>query len=82
MNQENVDLTLEHMRNGRGVIYALPHMGDFEQAGRWVILVGAGSFTTVAERLKPESVFEKFLAFRQGLGMEVLPTTAARTRSA
>jgi len=75
VNQEQVDLTLEHLRGGRGVIYALPHMGDFEQAGRWVILVGAGSFTTVAERLKPESVYEKFLAFRQGLGMEVLPTT-------
>jgi lauroyl/myristoyl acyltransferase len=75
VNQENVDLTLEHMKNGRGVIYALPHMGDFEQAGRWVILVGAGSFTTVAERLKPESVFQRFLAFRQGLGMEVLATT-------
>ncbi|MCW2891769.1 MAG: phosphatidylinositol mannoside acyltransferase [Actinomycetia bacterium] len=75
VNQENVDLTLEYMRNGRGVIYALPHMGDFEQAGRWVILVGAGSFTTVAERLKPESVFQKFLEFRRGLGMEVLPTT-------
>jgi phosphatidylinositol dimannoside acyltransferase len=75
VNQENVDLTLEYMKNGRGVIYALPHMGDFEQAGRWVILVGAGSFTTVAERLKPESVFQRFLAFRRGLGMEVLPTT-------
>jgi phosphatidylinositol dimannoside acyltransferase len=75
VNQANVDLTLEHMKNGRGVIYALPHMGDFEQAGRWVILVGAGSFTTVAERLKPESVFQRFLAFRQGLGMEVLATT-------
>jgi KDO2-lipid IV(A) lauroyltransferase len=75
VNQENIDLTLEHMKNGRGVIYALPHMGDFEQAGRWVILAGAGSFATVAERLKPESVFQKFLEFRQGLGMEVLPTT-------
>jgi lauroyl/myristoyl acyltransferase len=74
-NMENIDLTLEHMKNGRGVIYALPHMGDFEQAGRWVILIGAGSFTTVAERLKPDSVFQKFLAFRQSLGMEVLPTT-------
>jgi phosphatidylinositol dimannoside acyltransferase len=75
VNQENVDLTLEHMKNGRGVIYALPHMGDFEQAGRWVNLAGAGSFTTVAERLKPEALFQKFLAFRQSLGMEVLPTT-------
>ena len=44
---EQLDLTLEHMSDGRGVIYALPHMGDFEQAGRWVILAGAGSFTTV-----------------------------------
>jgi KDO2-lipid IV(A) lauroyltransferase len=75
VNQEAVDDTLEQMSRGRGAIYALPHMGDFEQAGRWVILVGAGSFTTVAERLKPESVFERFLEFRQGLGMEVLPTT-------
>ena len=69
------DLTLQYLKNGRGVIYALPHMGDFEQAGRWVIGYGAGSFTTVAERLKPESVFQRFLAFRRGLGMEVLATT-------
>jgi phosphatidylinositol dimannoside acyltransferase len=75
VNQENLDLTLEHLKNGRGVIYALPHMGDFEQAGRWVILVGAGSLATIAERLKPEAVFQKWLAFRQGLGMEVVPTT-------
>jgi lauroyl/myristoyl acyltransferase len=74
-NQDNVDLTFEYLRSGRGVIYALPHMGDFEQAGRWIILIGAGSLTTVAERLEPEAVFQKFLAFRQGLGMEVLPTT-------
>jgi KDO2-lipid IV(A) lauroyltransferase len=71
----NVDLTLEYLKSGRGVIYALPHMGDFEQAGLWVNLYGAGSFTTVAERLKPESVFQRFLEFRRSLGMEVLPTT-------
>ncbi len=75
VNVANADLTLEYMRNGRGVIYALPHMGDFEQAGRWIIGYGAGSFTTVAERLRPESVYQRFLAFRSGLGMEVLPTT-------
>ena len=75
VNQENVDLTLEHMKAGRGVIYALPHMGDFEQAGRWVILAGAGSIVAPAERLEPESVFQKFLAFREGLGMEIVPTS-------
>ena len=75
VNQENVDLTLEHLKNGRGVIYALPHMGDFEQAGRWVILAGAGSIVAPAERLSPEAVFQKFLAFREGLGMEIVPTS-------
>ncbi|MGH3172228.1 MAG: phosphatidylinositol mannoside acyltransferase [Trebonia sp.] len=75
VNQPNVDVALQHMKNGRGVIFALPHMGDFEQAGLWVNLVGAGSLTTVAERLSPESVFQKFLKFRESLGMEVLPTT-------
>jgi len=74
-NTQNVDLTLEYLKGGRGVIYALPHMGDFEQAGLWVNLYGAGSFTTVAERLKPESVYERWLTFRRSLGMEVLPTT-------
>jgi phosphatidylinositol dimannoside acyltransferase len=73
--EANVELTLEHMKNGRGVIYALPHMGDFDQAAAWIIGRGAGSFTTVAERLKPDSVYERFLKFRRSLGMEVLPTT-------
>ncbi|MGH3281940.1 MAG: phosphatidylinositol mannoside acyltransferase [Trebonia sp.] len=75
VDRKNVDLLLKHLEDGRGVVLALPHMGDFELAGLWVIRNGGGSFTTVVERLKPESVFEKFLAFRQGLGMEVLPTT-------
>jgi lauroyl/myristoyl acyltransferase len=75
VNMEQLDRTLEYMRGGRGVIYALPHMGDFEQAGRWVILAGAGSIVAPAERLRPESVFQMFLAFRQGLGMEIVPTS-------
>ena len=36
---------------------------------------GAGKLTTVAERLRPESVYESFLRFRQSLGFEVLPLT-------
>jgi KDO2-lipid IV(A) lauroyltransferase len=64
-----------HLNSGRGVIIALPHMGNFEQAGAWVIARGAGTFTTVAERLKPESVYASFVRFRQTLGFEVLPLT-------
>jgi len=63
------------LKAGRGVIIALPHMGNFEQAGAWVIARGAGKLTTVQERLRPESVYESFLRFRQALGFEVLPLT-------
>ena len=66
------------LKAGRGVIIALPHMGNFEQAGAWIIARGAGKFTTVAERLRPESVYESFVRFRQGLGFEVLPLTGGR----
>jgi KDO2-lipid IV(A) lauroyltransferase len=59
---------------GNGVILALPHMGNWDHAGAW--LTGTGvPFTTVAERLEPESLFERFVAFRESLGMEVLPLT-------
>ncbi len=66
---------LELSATGRGVVIAIPHMGNWDQAGAWIITMGAGSFTTVAERLKPESVYERFVTFREGLGMEVLPAS-------
>jgi len=60
---------------GRGVVLPLPHMGNWDQAGVWMIDRGAGTFTTVMERLEPESVYRRFLAFREELGMEVLPAS-------
>jgi KDO2-lipid IV(A) lauroyltransferase len=60
--------------SGRGVILALPHMGNWDHAGAW--LAGTGvPFTTVAERLQPQSLFDRFVAFRTSLGMEVIPLT-------
>jgi phosphatidylinositol dimannoside acyltransferase len=66
---------LDTVAAGRGLIIAIPHMGNWDQAGAWIIAKGAGSFTTVQERLKPESLYERFLAFREGLGFEVLPAS-------
>jgi KDO2-lipid IV(A) lauroyltransferase len=68
------------MAAGRGAVFALPHTGNWEVAGAWIIARGAGKFTTVAERLKPESVFLRFLAFRESLGFEVLPATGGNSR--
>ena len=59
---------------GRGTILALPHSGNWDAAGAWLVATGV-PFTTVAERLKPESLYERFVAFREGLGMEVLALT-------
>ena len=57
-----------------GTIMALPHTGNWDAAGAWCTATGV-PFTTVAERLKPEAVYERFVAFRESLGMEVLPLT-------
>ncbi|WP_405944952.1 phosphatidylinositol mannoside acyltransferase [Streptomyces sp. NBC_00932] len=60
---------------GKGVILALPHMGNYDLAGAWVTTKLGVPFTTVAERLKPETLYDRFVAYREGLGMEVLPHT-------
>ena len=69
-----LDELLSPTRQGQGVILALPHAGNWDAAGAWVVANGM-PLTTVAERLKPEGVYRRFLAFREGLGMEILPLT-------
>jgi lauroyl/myristoyl acyltransferase len=64
-----------HLRDahaaGKGTILALPHMGNWDHAGAWLVLTGV-PFTTVAERLRPAEMYDLFVAFREGLGFEVL----------
>ena len=69
----------EHLRSStgegaRGVVGALLHMGNWDHAGAWASLTGV-PVVTVAERLQPERLYERFLAYREGLGMEILPLT-------
>jgi KDO2-lipid IV(A) lauroyltransferase len=64
----------EPATSGEGLVLALPHMGNWDLAGAW--LAGTGvPFTKVAERLQPASLFDRFVEFRESLGMEVLPLT-------
>jgi KDO2-lipid IV(A) lauroyltransferase len=67
-------LLADDVATGRGAVIALPHGGNWDAAGAWVAARG-WPIITVAERLKPESVYERFLEFRRGLGMEIVPTT-------
>jgi len=57
---------------GTGAVVALPHAGNWDAAGAWVVANG-WPLTTVAERLRPESLYERFVAFREGLGMRIVP---------
>lgn len=62
----------EALNAGQGIIMAPGHMANWDHAGAWAAL-RYGSVTTVAERLKPEGVFNQFLEYRQTLGMNVVP---------
>jgi phosphatidylinositol dimannoside acyltransferase len=75
INSDQEEVAFAQLAAGRGVIFALPHMGNYEQAGAYIVMRGAGTLTTVAERLGSAAVYERFLAFRESLGMEVLPHT-------
>ena len=69
---DRVHLLDDAMSSGTGAIMVVNHGGNWDHAGAWGAL-RYGSLTTVAERLKPEAVFEQFLEYRQSLGMEILP---------
>ncbi|MBF6513140.1 phosphatidylinositol mannoside acyltransferase [Nocardia cyriacigeorgica] len=73
---------LEHVRaavdSGSGAVLALPHSGNWDLAGLWVVQ-RIGAPTVVAERLKPESLFRRFVRFREGLGFEIIPLTGGTT---
>lgn len=69
---------LEHLEaalaKGKGVVLTLPHSGNWDFAGLFLTR-NYGSFTTVAERVKPEVLFDAFVDYRESLGFEVAPLT-------
>ena len=74
--QKTVSTTNDHllrdpMKEGRGVIIALPHSGNWDHAGAYFCQEGI-PLVTVAEVLKPERLFRKFLEYRRAMGFEVL----------
>jgi lauroyl/myristoyl acyltransferase len=65
------------VKEGTGVILALPHVANWDAAAAWVVS-NDWPMVTVAERLKPAGVFDQFVAYREKLGMEVLPLTGGQ----
>ncbi|WP_016905463.1 phosphatidylinositol mannoside acyltransferase [Streptomyces xiaopingdaonensis] len=75
VDADGLDVLTEGLERGRGVVIALPHMANWDLAGAWAVSRLGIPLSTVAERLKPETLYDKFVGFREGLGMEVLPHT-------
>jgi len=61
------------LEQGNGCIFALPHLGGWEWAGRWMTDKGY-KLTVVVEALEPPELFEWFADLRKDLGMTVIPT--------
>lgn len=70
---ENVELVQTALKQG-GVILTLPHSGNWDHAGAWCAKY-FGSLATVAERLRPEGVFQKFMKMRTDRGITLMPLT-------
>jgi KDO2-lipid IV(A) lauroyltransferase len=71
IGEANID---DGLARGHGVVLALPHLGNWDASGIWLV-ARSGPFATVAERLQPASLFDRFVAYRESLGFEVLALT-------
>jgi KDO2-lipid IV(A) lauroyltransferase len=74
---EGKDRLAAALAAGRGAILALPHSGNWDMAGVWLVQTHGG-FSTVVERLKPESLYRRFVDYRESLGFEVLPVSGGQ----
>ena len=66
---EHVD---EALAAGKGVVFALPHVGNWDVAGAWLTRVRGLSLTVVAEAVEPPELRVWFHDFRKALGMDVV----------
>lgn len=69
---EGLDRLDSAVGSGGGAVMVSSHSGNWDLAGAWAC-DRYGGIVTVAERLKPEGLYDKFVAYRSSLGMEVLP---------
>ena len=73
---EGYEHVREGLAHGRGVILALPHLGGWEWAGRWLADRGI-EVVAVAERIEPPALFEWMTALRERLGIQVVALDAS-----
>ncbi|MEM8745659.1 MAG: phosphatidylinositol mannoside acyltransferase [Actinomycetota bacterium] len=68
---EGYDQIVAALEEGTGCILALPHLGGWEWAGRWIADRGH-PITVVVEKVDPPELFDWFVDLRSDLGMNVV----------
>ena len=71
----NDDFLFEPVASKRGVIIAVPHAGNWDHAGAVFCSQGL-KVISVAEHLKPDRLFRRFLKHRESIGMRILDLDA------
>jgi KDO2-lipid IV(A) lauroyltransferase len=60
------------LAEGKGLIFALPHLGNWDAGGARMAKLGY-QVTAVVEPLDPPELFEWFADYRRSLGIEIVP---------
>lgn len=68
---EGYEQIVAALDEGTGCILALPHLGGWEWAGRWIADRGH-PITVVVERIEPPELYDWFVKLRSDLGMNVV----------
>ena len=73
---EGLDLAIAAHEAGTGMIFALPHLGNWEVAAPVAVLEGI-PIVAVAERLANQRITDWFTAMRAGFGIEIILATGS-----
>lgn len=71
----NDNFLFEPVASKRGVIIAVPHAGNWDHAGAYFSACGL-EVISVAEHLKPDRLFRRFLKHRESIGLRILDLDA------
>lgn len=69
----NLNFVDEVRSGGKAPVCVATHSGNYDQSAAYVALK-YGKLSSVAEKLKPYKLFDKFTRQREQYGMEILPT--------
>jgi KDO2-lipid IV(A) lauroyltransferase len=69
---EGKDVVDQILAEGKGVLIATPHVGNWDLGAAWFAARGYQP-TTVVEPIEPPALFEWFCSYRRALGLNIVP---------